>query len=92
MEGLEIPAIDAPAHQGRSPLEGGEDRSGVFATSPRRSQLKGVCPGHVLDESRPVGDLLDQSLGPPRRDGEVLAEGEVVLQQGGPSIFGLPPP
>jgi hypothetical protein len=36
----------------------------------------------VLGEARPVGDLLDQSLGPPRPDGELLEESEAVLQQG----------
>jgi hypothetical protein len=28
--------------------------------------------GHVLGEARAVGDLLDQPLGPPRPDGELL--------------------
>jgi hypothetical protein len=37
---------------------------------------------NVLGEARPVGKLLDQSLGLPRPDDELLAESEVVLQQG----------
>ena len=36
----------------------------------------------VLGQSRPVGDQLDQSLGSPRPHGELVAEVEVVLQQG----------
>ena len=38
--------------------------------------------GDVLGETRPVGDFFDQALGPPSSDGELLAQSEVVLQQG----------
>ena len=40
-----------------------------------------TCGGDVLGEAGAVGDLLDQALGPPFPDGELLPEGEVVLQQ-----------
>ena len=36
--------------------------------------------GDVLGEARTVGELLDQSLGSPRPDEELLPESEMVLQ------------